>query len=105
MFGQNLIQFFKVHEVVYFIGADSPHISYKVYEKVITSILAGTLDTFILGNTLDGGFYFFAGKKYIPKNVWTQIEYSTSRTSKCYVRNYQLMVVLSLSIIILTLTS
>ncbi|MGE3263528.1 MAG: DUF2064 domain-containing protein [Bacteriovoracia bacterium] len=69
------------HQFVCFIGADSPHIC-------VSQLLAGIFETarnaqkkFILGETHDGGFYFFGGSLPIPEIVWTSVAYSRNQTS------------------------
>lgn len=69
------------HQFVCFIGADSPHIG-------ASQLLAGIFETarnaqkkFILGETNDGGFYFFGGSLSIPEIVWTSVAYSRNQTA------------------------
>lgn len=75
------------HEGVCFIGGDSPHITVSEYENGILQLKNGSKDTFIMGKTLDGGFYFFGGKKAIPQKIWTSVEYSQNTTAENLQRN------------------
>lgn len=70
------------YDYVAFIGADSPHISSNEILKSISLTEKWRNEKFILGETFDGGFYFFGGGIQLPKNVWTNIEYSSERTSQ-----------------------
>ncbi len=70
------------HDFVCFIGADSPHLP-------LEKLRAGVLETermlrrkFVLGETSDGGFYFFGGSISVPNSVWTSVEYSASSTAQ-----------------------
>jgi glycosyltransferase A (GT-A) superfamily protein (DUF2064 family) len=74
-------QLIQNYSIVCFIGADSPHVYYQDYLDAI-KIFKNNSCGFVLGNTLDGGFYFFAGKNPISKSVWTSVAYSTDQTSK-----------------------
>lgn len=75
------------HEGVCFIGGDSPHIPVSEYESGIFKLKNSSKETFIMGKTLDGGFYFFGGKKAIPQNIWTGVEYSHNTTAENLERN------------------
>ena len=70
------------HAGVCFIGGDSPHIPVSNYESGILKLKNSAEDTFVIGRTLDGGFYFFGGKKIIPQKVWTSVEYSKNTTAE-----------------------
>lgn len=67
------------HEGVFLMGADLPHIEYQTILQGHLELLAS--DKFILGETEDGGFYLFGGKRPIEKSVWTSVEYSSEKTS------------------------
>lgn len=75
------------YEGVCFIGGDSPHIPVSNYKSGIFKLINSTEETFIMGNTLDGGFYFFGGKKAIPQKIWTRVEYSQNTTAENLERN------------------
>ena len=65
----------QTYDKVCFMGADSPHLD-PIY---LGQILRDRSD-FILGPTLDGGFYFFSGSLRIPKEFWKGVPYSSHDT-------------------------
>ncbi len=74
--------FLKVnHNFVTFMGADSPHIEFMVLEKAISLTRATYAQSFTIGETQDGGFYFFGGGCEIPTSCWENVAYSTARTA------------------------
>lgn len=68
------------HDYVCFIGADSPHLSVLELRAALDQVRTQSDPGFVLGKTLDGGFYFFGGNTEIPKSTWTQVQYSTENT-------------------------
>lgn len=68
------------YEYVSFMGADSPHISSSEIIKGLTLTKKWKAEKFIIGETFDGGFYFFGGGKPLKKDVWTRVEYSSAQT-------------------------
>lgn len=70
------------YEHVCFIGADSPHIPLSFFSEGIMKIAQGPKEKFIIGNTADGGFYFFGGSQKFPRESWEKIQYSTNKTSE-----------------------
>ena len=70
------------YDYVAFIGADSPHIPSTEIVKALTLTKKWRNEKFIIGETFDGGFYFFGGGIPLSKNVWTNIEYSSERTAQ-----------------------
>lgn len=68
-------------DAVFFFGADSPFISQNLITTSIDSFLHSDKE-FIIGPSLDGGFYMFGGKAPIEKNIWNAVEYSTNQTCK-----------------------
>lgn len=70
------------YDYVAFIGADSPHISSNEILKALLLTKKWRSEKFIIGETFDGGFYFFGGGLHLPKSVWTNVEYSSERTSQ-----------------------
>ncbi len=70
------------YDYVAFIGADSPHIPSTEILKAIMLTKKYRNEKFIIGETFDGGFYFFGGGIPLPKNVWTNVEYSSERTAQ-----------------------
>jgi glycosyltransferase A (GT-A) superfamily protein (DUF2064 family) len=72
-------QLIQEHEYVCFIGADSPHLAVDDLNAAILE--AKKRSSFVLGETVDGGFYFFGGSAEIPRSVWESVEYSSGATS------------------------
>ena len=73
---------------VVFIGADSPHLPMRILLQAFKSLDSSSTD-FLLGKTLDGGFYLFGGRKSVPKDLWTAVPYSQSSTSEILMGNLQ----------------
>lgn len=69
------------YDYVTFIGADSPHISSSEIVNGLTLTKKWRNEKFIIGETFDGGFYFFGGSKPLGKDVWMSVEYSSERTA------------------------
>lgn len=68
-------------DYVCFIGADSPHVSVNNFEDGILKLKQGPKEKFVVGNTEDGGFYFFGGCLDIKRELWEGVKYSTNTTS------------------------
>lgn len=66
-----------IHESVFFMGADSPHLDFL---EMVDAIKAFTSNQFVLGETDDGGFYLFGGRGPISRSIWTSVEYSVATT-------------------------
>jgi len=75
-------QLFNRFDIVYFIGADSPHLSVTFLKNSILDFSQERSSSFQLGEALDGGFYLLGMKSKIPSSVWTSITYSSDTTSK-----------------------
>lgn len=69
------------HSFACFMGADSPHLSFMQIYKAILVTEAFKDTNFVLGETEDGGFYFFGGGLPILNSHWLKINYSCSTTS------------------------
>lgn len=67
------------NEFVLLIGADSPHIS----KEVLLEAAELAKKNFVVGKTKDGGFYLFGGSKFISKDLWNSIPYSSAETFAC----------------------
>lgn len=67
------------HQQVCFIGADSPHLSVQELKEAIDNTTAQ--ESFVIGETLDGGFYFFGGTLPLSSELWCSVKYSSPRTS------------------------
>lgn len=73
-------QLLKSHGFVCFIGADSPHLTVGDLHKGIEK--TAEKSSFVLGETVDGGFYFFGGSSPLPRKLWKSVEYSSDHTAK-----------------------
>lgn len=69
------------YDYVCFMGADSPHLHPKLFAENVLKTSETFRDSFVMGDTVDGGFYFFGGGKPIDSKIWTDVEYSTDRTA------------------------
>jgi glycosyltransferase A (GT-A) superfamily protein (DUF2064 family) len=70
------------HDYVCLMGADSPHLAYtQVYEAILMTNQVGK-NNFVIGETVDGGFYFFGGSLAISKKSWESITYSSVNTAQ-----------------------
>lgn len=70
------------YDYVAFMGADSPHISSTEIVKGLTLTKKWKDEKFIIGETFDGGFYFFGGGKPLRKDAWLNVEYSSEHTAQ-----------------------
>jgi len=75
----------KKHQMVSLIGADAPLLTASHLEKAFM-VLKHKLNNkekkhFVIGPAKDGGFYLLAGSSKIPKQVWTNVQYSQSNTA------------------------
>lgn len=75
---QNLL---KDHAFVCFMGSDSPHVSVEDLNDGILTTAQNKGKKFVVGEALDGGFYFFGGSTPIPRHVWHGVNYSTDQTA------------------------
>lgn len=80
-------QLLRTHDFVCLIGADSPHISLETLKSAILSTAEKRVKNFVLGKTIDGGFYFFGGATQIPFSVWRNVEYSSDQTASQLIAN------------------
>ena len=71
----------KRHHYVCFIGADSPHLSVENLRTGILQTARHLRKKFVIGETLDGGFYFFGGSVPVSPSIWLDVEYSTDETA------------------------
>lgn len=69
------------YQKVYFIGADSPHLSPDIFTKA--EAILEEID-YVLGPCEDGGYYLFAGKKNLPRTAFTEVCYSTAHTCEMF---------------------
>lgn len=63
---------------VILIGADSPQLTTTHLKKAIESLDS---HNFALGPAVDGGYYLFAGRAAITRDIWTNVTYSTAHTA------------------------
>ncbi len=68
------------YESVAFIGSDSPHLSVYQLTDILISASQISVSNFMLGESNDGGFYFFAGSSPLQKSQWLDVTYSSSKT-------------------------
>jgi glycosyltransferase A (GT-A) superfamily protein (DUF2064 family) len=68
------------HDSVFLIGADLPHLDYEII--LSAHKLINLSSQYVLGQTEDGGFYLFGGKKEIESISWNSVAYSTEHTSR-----------------------
>lgn len=71
----------KKHHYVCFIGADSPHLDVKELKAGVLMTARNLGKKFVIGETLDGGFYFFGGSIPVSSSTWLGVEYSTDQTA------------------------
>ncbi|MBT7609594.1 MAG: DUF2064 domain-containing protein [Bacteriovoracaceae bacterium] len=69
------------YDTVIFLGADCPHIKSDVLYSAVDHFLSRP-EQFVLGKSLDGGFYIFGGSCRLFSEIWTSIEYSQSDTAE-----------------------
>ncbi|MBK7843010.1 MAG: glycosyltransferase [Bdellovibrionales bacterium] len=77
----------KSHTYVCFMGADSPHLEVETLSEAVRLTKRNSKEKFVIGETLDGGFYFFGGSISLPSSVWQDVEYSTDRTAIQLIQN------------------
>lgn len=58
-------------------GADVPHLWRGRVEEAVARL---TWCDFVAGEATDGGYYLFAGRRPIPREVWNAVRYSESDT-------------------------
>lgn len=75
-------QILRRHEFACFIGADSPHLEVSRLLHGIRETANGVGRQFTLGESDDGGFYFFGGSIPVPEIDWTSINYSVPQTAQ-----------------------
>lgn len=73
------------HDAVLFIGADAPQVEAAALADAAATIVEGTSD-FLLGPADDGGFWLFGGRRPVPSDTWTSVEYSAEGTMRALAR-------------------
>lgn len=71
----------KRHGFACFVGADSPHARSELIVQGILETIRYLNEKFVMGETCDGGFYFFGGSIPVSEALWKSVEYSTSHTA------------------------
>lgn len=69
------------YDYVAFMGADSPHLSHTALIEALNLTSKYRQEKFVLGETFDGGFYYFGGSKKLPQEVWLNVKYSHDQTA------------------------
>lgn len=69
------------HGFACFIGADSPHIKSDQMVHGVLETARFLNEKFVMGETSDGGFYFFGGSVQVSEELWTSVEYSAAQTA------------------------
>ena len=67
------------YQRVILIGADSPQLCARHLNDAIAALDS---HQFALGPAVDGGYYLFAGKAPIARNIWTSVTYSAADTAE-----------------------
>lgn len=75
------------YDAVFFIGADSPHLSSIKISSSINAFINSKKESFLIGNTVDGGYYIFGGKKELSAAAWENVRYSTEYAFQDFVTN------------------
>ncbi len=71
------------------LGADSPELSAEDIIKAVRELNGSDKASFVLGKTIDGGFYLFGGKVGVPREIWKSIEYSQNTTGNSLEKSIQ----------------
>ncbi len=69
------------HRSVCFIGSDAPHISVEEIAHGVLETIKWQSQKYVIGETEDGGFYFFGSGLPIDPSHWLGVEYSSATTS------------------------
>lgn len=70
------------YDFVCFMGADSPQISLDQIVKSVLTTAQNYSTSIVLGETQDGGFYFFGAGLPLTPLQWESITYSSDQTAK-----------------------
>jgi glycosyltransferase A (GT-A) superfamily protein (DUF2064 family) len=74
-------QLFERYDLIYFMGADSPHLEAPFLLRAIEDFCKNSRSSFQLGVADDGGFYLLGMKKKIPGSIWRSVTYSADSTA------------------------
>ncbi len=72
-------QLFATYDAVMMIGTDSPQLPPTCVVDAV-SRLAGGVAEVVTGPAADGGFYLFASKAHIGREIWERVTYSANST-------------------------
>lgn len=75
------------YDAVFFMGADSPHLSSVYISEKVRYFMNTKSSDFLLGSTIDGGYYFFGGKSQLASSAWLNVRYSSLETSSDFSKN------------------
>ncbi len=67
----------KDYDQVMLLGTDAPQLTPALLEEAFDKLEE---HDFVFGPSHDGGYNFFAGKKEIPLDIWSSVEYSKTDT-------------------------
>ncbi len=67
----------EAHDIALLIGADSPELNCEVLSQAHAALRC---HPWVVGPTLDGGFYLFGGSRPLTDLFWTKIPYSVDTT-------------------------
>ncbi|MCX6104109.1 MAG: DUF2064 domain-containing protein [Proteobacteria bacterium] len=63
------------------LGADSPELTIEAVQDAVQEVGEKEKTPFVIGETPDGGFYLFGGRKPIPAELWRSVSYSETSTA------------------------
>jgi uncharacterized protein len=69
------------YDAVIILGSDCPHMKRDVLYSTVDHFLNGP-EEFVMGKSLDGGFYIFGGACRLFTDIWTSVTYSQSNTAE-----------------------
>ncbi|MDB6091699.1 MAG: hypothetical protein JWN85_4483 [Gammaproteobacteria bacterium] len=67
------------HGAALLLGADTPQITPYALSKVL-DLIEHVEGRFVIGPAADGGFWAFAGRRPVAKEIWASVTYSQART-------------------------
>lgn len=69
----------KRHGAALLLGADTPQITPYALKRVL-DLIEQAESRFVIGPAADGGFWVFAGRRPVAKEIWASVTYSQART-------------------------
>lgn len=74
------------HREVLLIGADSPQLTVAGLRSAIAALqphqIEDAASDFVLGRTMDGGYYLFGGRVPVSQEIWESVSYSVETTAR-----------------------